>query len=66
MMLTMTWNNDTVTKMLSAWEAQLVKSLDLHSKDCRFQPQAAGIFLVWAFSKPLTPVVVKNPPLLSR
>jgi len=36
--------------------AQLVKSLDLQSKDCRFKPHyQRGVFLVWAFSKPLTP-----------
>jgi len=36
--------------------AQLVKSLDLHFRDCKFEPHCRrGAFLVWAFRKPLTP-----------
>ena len=34
----------------------LVKSLNLHSTNCRFGPHCwQGVFLLWAFSKPLTP-----------
>ena len=36
--------------------AQFVKSLDLDSKDCKFEPHCQrGVCLVWVFNKPLTP-----------
>jgi len=41
---------------LSGQDSSVSKSLDLQSKDCRFGPHCRwGGFLVWAFSKPLTP-----------
>ena len=45
-----------LTSNVGASIAQLIKSPDLQSIDRRFEPYCRqGVFLVWAFSKPLTP-----------